>query len=149
MLTKTIEQFVVFKTERDTSLFMFDKARLAATENVETLRLQLIPGDPCPVCGNTEHPYATEHPQLDRVLQELEKGYHQHENAYSTCLALEISLRETGNQLKEIMAVQEQELSTKEIVHYLDQCCSLILNKYPSIKIIFTIFYKRTFCELG
>ncbi len=114
LLAQTIEQLVIAKTERDTSLRMLDKARLAAAENVESLRSQLLAGDPCPVCGNTEHPYATQHPQLDHILQELETAQQQHEKKYTECLATESSLRETGNQLKEIIAAQEQEVSTKE-----------------------------------
>jgi exonuclease SbcC len=116
LLAQTVEQLVVVKAERDTSLRMLDKARLAAAENVESLRSQLKAGDPCPVCGNTEHPYATQHPQLDHVLQELESAHQQHEKRYADCLKIESSLRETGNQLKEIIAAQEQEVSTKEII---------------------------------
>lgn len=116
LLAQTVEQLVIVKAERDTSHRMLDKARLVAAEDVESLRSQLIPGDPCPVCGNTEHPYATQHPQLDHVLQELETAHQQHEKQYADCLKNESSLSETGNQLKEIIAAQEQEVSTKETI---------------------------------
>ncbi len=49
-------QLVIATAERDASLRMLDKARLAAAENVESLRLQLVPEEPCPVCGSLEHP---------------------------------------------------------------------------------------------
>jgi DNA repair protein SbcC/Rad50 len=114
LLTQTVEQMVIVKAERDGSLRMLDKARLAAAENVESLRSQLIAGDPCPVCGSTEHPYATQHPQLDHVLQQLETAHQQYEKQYADCLATESSLREASKQLKETIGIQEQELSTKE-----------------------------------
>ena len=114
LLAKTIEQLVVVTAERDTSLYMLNKARLAAAENVEYLRTQLTPGETCPVCGSTEHPYAIEHPQLNFVLQQLEAVHKQHEYAYTNCLATEHSLRETGNHLKETIEVQEEDLRTKD-----------------------------------
>jgi exonuclease SbcC len=52
---------------------------------------------------------------LDHVLLQLEAAYEQHEKGYSTYLATESSLRETGKQLKETINVQEQEVSTKEV----------------------------------
>lgn len=116
LLAQTVEQLVIVKTERDTSLLMLDKARLAAAEDVESLRSQLIPGDPCPVCGNTKHPYVLQHPQLDHVLQQLETEHQQHEKQYANSLKTESSLRETGNQLKEIIAALEQEVNTKETI---------------------------------
>lgn len=114
LLAQTVEQLVIVTAERDISLRMLNKARLAAAENVESLRSQLAPEEPCPVCGSTEHPYVTQHPQLDHVLQQLEAAHEQNEKAYTTCVATEHSLRETGNQLKETISIQEQEVSTKE-----------------------------------
>lgn len=115
-LVTIVEQLVVLKAERDSSLRMLDKARLAAAENVESLRSRLIPGDPCPVCGNTEHPYATNQPELNHVLQELEKEQQKHETAYTTGLAIEHSLRDTSTQLNEIIAEQEKELNTRQTI---------------------------------
>lgn len=100
--------------ERDSSLRMLDKARLAAAENVEALRLQLIPEESCPVCGSTAHPYVTEHTQLNHVLAELEATHQQNDKAYTTCLQTESSLKEMVNRLKETIASQEHETDTKE-----------------------------------
>lgn len=36
---------------------MYEKASLAASESVSALRDRLCTGEPCPVCGSTEHPY--------------------------------------------------------------------------------------------
>jgi exonuclease SbcC len=48
-----------------------ETARLAVAERVEDLRAGLEPGRPCPVCGATEHPYATDNPDLRGVFAAL------------------------------------------------------------------------------
>ncbi|MBX2887469.1 MAG: AAA family ATPase [Ferruginibacter sp.] len=112
-LAQAAAQLVIATAERDASLRMLDKARLAAAENVESLRLQLVPEEPCPVCGSLEHPYVAEQPQLNHVLAELEAAHQQNDKAYTSCLQTESSLQETVNHLKETIALQEQETSTK------------------------------------
>lgn len=113
-LAQASAQLVIASAERDTSLRMLDKARLAAAENVKSLRSQLIPEEPCPVCGSTAHPYVTEHPQLNHVLAELEAAHQQNDKAHTSCLQTESSLKERVNRLKETIALQEQETDTKE-----------------------------------
>ncbi|MBS1781128.1 MAG: AAA family ATPase [Bacteroidetes bacterium] len=112
-LAQAAAQLVIATAERDASLRMLNKARLAAAENVESLRLQLIPEEPCPVCGSLEHPYVAEQPQLNHVLAELEVAHQQNDKAYTSCLQTESSLKETVNRLKETIALQEQETGTK------------------------------------
>lgn len=114
LLAQASAQLVIAAAERDASLRMLDKARLAAAENVASLRSQLVPEEPCPVCGSAAHPYVTEQPQLNHVLAELEAAHQHHDNAYATCLQTESSLRETINRLRETIARQEQETTTKE-----------------------------------
>ena len=46
-------------------------AEAACSANVETLRAALETDAPCPVCGATEHPYASAHPQLRAMLASL------------------------------------------------------------------------------
>ncbi|MBK5913751.1 AAA family ATPase [Rhodocyclus purpureus] len=46
-------------------------ARLAASEQVESMRALLVPDEPCPVCGSGEHPYAAHAPQANAMLQAL------------------------------------------------------------------------------
>jgi exonuclease SbcC len=120
-LTQASKQLIVAVAERDASLHMLDKARIAAAENVESLRSQLIPEEPCPVCGSKHHPYVTEHPQLNHVLAELELVHGKNDKAYAACLQTESGLQETTNRLKETITLQEKETGTKEIVlaaHY-------------------------------
>lgn len=56
-------------------------AEAACSENVESLRANLEPETPCPVCGGLEHPYLTAHPQLHNMLaglqQEVSKRHEQ------------------------------------------------------------------------
>lgn len=113
-LAQASAQLVIATAERDTSLRMLNKARLAAAGNVEFLRSQLIPEEPCPVCGSTAHPYVTEHPQLNHVLAELQAAHQENDTAYATCLQTESSLQETIKRLTETIALQEQETGTKE-----------------------------------
>ncbi|MFN8714669.1 MAG: AAA family ATPase [Bacteroidota bacterium] len=113
-LVKSIHQLEKAKTERDVSLRMVDKARLAAAENVEALRNQLVPGDNCPVCGSTEHPYTTHNPQLDHVLAQLETTHKQYEAHYMHCLSAQSALTTSTKQLEQTIDKQEIEQVSKE-----------------------------------
>jgi exonuclease SbcC len=115
LLVLVSEQLVIASAERDASLRMLDKAKLAAAENVESLRSQLIPDEPCPVCGSHAHPYVAEHAPLNHVLAELEGAHQQYDHAYTTSLQTESSLRETNNRLKETITQQEVEIGIKKI----------------------------------
>jgi DNA repair protein SbcC/Rad50 len=115
LLAKAADDLAIAKTERDTSLRMLDKARLAAAENVESLRSQLTAGEECPVCGSTEHPYIAQHPQLENVLQQLETAHQQHQKVYETALATESSLQQNCQQLKESIHREEQDVQEKEL----------------------------------
>jgi exonuclease SbcC len=47
-------------------------ARLAASKDAQTMRANLLPEQPCPVCGALEHPYASHSPVVDAMLQSLQ-----------------------------------------------------------------------------
>ncbi|MGN6265815.1 MAG: AAA family ATPase [Ginsengibacter sp.] len=116
LLKDATKEFNTIQIKRETSLRILEKARLAAAENIESLRSQLIPGDPCPVCGSEDHPYAIHNPQLDHVLAKLESEHQENETAYNTCLQKESALEETCRQLQKTVIEQEAELASKEIV---------------------------------
>jgi exonuclease SbcC len=60
------------------SEYALNQARLRASENVEHLRTQLIPNEPCVVCGAKEHPYASsQSPQLINLITDFEASYNQ------------------------------------------------------------------------
>lgn len=46
-------------------------AKLAASKTAESMRTDLQPEQPCPVCGSLEHPYASHSPVVDAMLQGL------------------------------------------------------------------------------
>ncbi len=110
---KATEQLNTIFIQRDTSRTMLDRARMVATENVETLRLQLKPEQPCPVCGSNEHPYVAHNPQLDRVLAELETTHKKNEAAYAGCLKTHSSLEQNCDQLQGLINAQEKTLVLK------------------------------------
>lgn len=114
LLARASEQLLVARAERDASLRMLERAKLAAAENVELLRSQLIHEEPCPVCGSQEHPYVTGQPQLNYVLSQLEVAHRQHDKAYTTCLQAESGLKQTVSNLKEAIDLHEQEAGAKE-----------------------------------
>jgi exonuclease SbcC len=116
LLKIATQEFNAIQIQRETSLRILEKARLAAAEDVESLRSRLIPGDPCPVCGSEDHPYAIHNPQLDHVLAKLESEHQQNETVYNACLQKESALKETCRQLQKTVVEQEAELTSKEIV---------------------------------
>ncbi|MGO2476848.1 MAG: AAA family ATPase [Pseudoalteromonas sp.] len=80
------------------SEYALNQARLRASENVEHLRTQLAPGEPCAVCGATEHPFVNnQHQQLNNLISDFENDFknakqqyehaqealHQHQTQYA------------------------------------------------------------------
>lgn len=52
---------------------ILNDAKQRITGNIEQLRRELQPGEPCPVCGSTEHPYATAKALLQSEIRILEE----------------------------------------------------------------------------
>lgn len=58
------------------SEYALNQARLRASENVEHLRAQLTPNEPCVVCGATEHPFIGEqNQQLNNLIADFENNF--------------------------------------------------------------------------
>ena len=52
---------------------LLQQQRLLHAENIEKLRENLIPNEPCSVCGSTSHPYREDQEQVAKVLFELQQ----------------------------------------------------------------------------
>ncbi|MCE7056243.1 AAA family ATPase [Algoriphagus sp. AGSA1] len=113
-LTATAKSLETTRAQRDTSLSMLEKARLAAAKDVESLRATLEPDEPCPVCGSTTHPYATHNPQLDYVLRQLEASHQEIETDYTQLLTTHSSLNQACEQLQKSIGTQDKDLTFKE-----------------------------------
>ena len=111
LLEEVTQQLNIIKVQRETSLKILEKARLVAAENVETLRQQLTPGDPCPVCGSEAHPYTQHNLQLDNVLLELESVHNGNESAFNESLQKQSSLEAFCTQLKKTIDEQEKDVA--------------------------------------
>ncbi|MCL2875912.1 MAG: AAA family ATPase [Betaproteobacteria bacterium] len=67
------EQLATCEKEREASRIALERANLAADAVTEQLRAALVPGEPCMVCGATEHPGGA-HIATDAVLAELDRA---------------------------------------------------------------------------
>jgi exonuclease SbcC len=112
-LTQTTLQLATALTRKETSAHFLKQARLAAAENVETLRSNLAEGDPCPVCGSLDHPYAVHDPRLNNVLSGIEEEHFKNEQNYLSLFKEQSTLQETCESLKNIIALQKQEHAKK------------------------------------
>lgn len=113
-LATTAKSLETIRAQRNTSLTMLEKARLAAAEDVESLRATLVPDEPCPVCGGTTHPYATHNPQLNHVLSQLEASHQEIEADYAQFLTTHSSLNQACDQLEKTIDRQAKDLALKE-----------------------------------
>ncbi len=105
------------QVQRETSLKMLNAAQLRATENVESLRNQLIDGEACMVCGSTDHPYSQHNPVVDNILAELVTTQQQHEKLYEQALSGNSRLAQECLSLeKSILSSRETEVETQKLL---------------------------------
>jgi len=112
-LTQTTQQLATALTIKETSEHFLKQARLAAAENVETLRSNLAEGEPCPVCGSLDHPYAVHDPRLNNVISGIEEEHFKNEQNYLSLFKEQSTLQETCESLKKTIALQKQEHAKK------------------------------------
>ena len=90
-------------------------AEAANTKNVETLRASLEPGSPCPVCGATDHPYATGDAPSRAMLASLKAEVGECRKVLEALVAQESALqtrRDNHRQRLTVLAGEQETLTT-------------------------------------
>lgn len=101
---------------KETSEKLLQKARISASENIETLRSELVDNEPCPVCGSESHPFVLHNPQLEKVLNTLEDLHKQDEQIYLSSFGESRSLEQECKSLNELILKQKTEISSKKLL---------------------------------
>ncbi|WP_153848795.1 AAA family ATPase [Sphingobacterium paramultivorum] len=113
-LKNLAQQLPLEKAQRDTAQQLLQQARLASTENVETLREALVDDEPCPVCGSKSHPYALHNPQLENVLVQLEKSFEEKDQSFHASNNQYIALEQESKMLQQNIECQSEEITTRQ-----------------------------------
>ncbi|WP_456322104.1 AAA family ATPase [Hydrogenimonas sp.] len=88
---------------------------LKKIEDLKEARHQLRDGEPCPLCGATEHPYATGNvPVLDETLQELEVRKAEAKSVNYAVSEAKVSLARTDKEHEQIASSQIERTRTIE-----------------------------------
>jgi exonuclease SbcC len=113
---KAQQELATAKTKQETSELLLKKARLVAAENVQLLRANLQDNEPCPVCGSEAHPYALHNPQLDSVLEALEKEHLQNSALYLNAVQEGAKVAQELKGLQTIVQQQSDTLVTRKAI---------------------------------
>lgn len=73
----TEQAYLTIKAERQQLIQLLQQQRLLHAENIEHLRAELKPDEPCVVCGSTEHPYRQNEEVISKALFELQQQQEQ------------------------------------------------------------------------
>ncbi len=74
-LGKCIASLEEVTIRADQTEHLLNQARLAVAGDVEMLRSRLTGNEPCPVCGSTQHPWASDATRLHTVFDELNNHF--------------------------------------------------------------------------
>lgn len=113
-LHNTATELKTVTEQRKASAAMLERAMVAASADVETLRSKLTEGQPCPVCGSESHPYGHDNPQLNHVLDELRQAHDAIEHTHSEHVAAHGRLSQSISLLQETIKQLDGERTAKQ-----------------------------------
>ncbi|PWV56582.1 AAA family ATPase [Chitinophaga sp. S165] len=107
------QQLKEAQTKKELADKLLHQARLQVAENVESLRAQLIPDEPCPVCGSKEHPFSEENPLAHALLKGLEDESLAANRVYNTLSGEISSLTQLTGRLQQEITAHENALAER------------------------------------
>lgn len=128
LLTTQKEQLSALEIQLQTDLIILKNTeeivktvRMETSENVEKLREQLRPEQPCPVCGSSEHPYSTTHPAAKNPLSVLEEKLQaakdNFQNTQNNIIRLSESIILIEKQITQTEATVSKNVAELELLH--------------------------------
>lgn len=118
----------VFIESKDLDILILKKEKEVLHAKVEDLRQKLSKGDPCPLCGSLEHPYAEHGPEkqdgLERTIQHKRKHLEQLQHELSSSKATfkgyseQLEMVQTNHKTKKA-EIQQREASFKSEFEFL------------------------------
>jgi len=103
--------------QKAAALSRLNKTRIELTKDVTDLRNMLSAGDPCPVCGSIDHPYAKHFPSFENTLSVLEQEYREQE----------IAVQDLSNEQSSLTTILDKALQEeKRLAGQLDESCKKI-----------------------
>ncbi|WP_177765434.1 AAA family ATPase [Flavobacterium sp. I3-2] len=122
---KQIFEFEVLKNtkniEKEILRKLIERLNLEKSENVISLRENLIKSEPCPVCGSAEHPYAIHNP-LENVANETQNDLIKLENELE-----QITIKEA--QLKQEIIQFEKDIEEQKSIQIKAENAIKLLNE--------------------
>jgi exonuclease SbcC len=112
-------------------------------QSLEKYREQLVPDEPCPLCGSLEHPYASEEPYFDSQEELLKEKKESLKTKSQLSIALNAKNKFQTDSIislqAEIKTITEEEIQNREILTAI--AADLKWNHEESLEILLT---KRT-----